>query len=170
MDAIHHLMQNRAMITRVWNSTSSGIESRTTSTNAETAAKIKQHVAEMKALVARGEVIRECDPAFKLLQSMHKDYDFAITDRDDGVDVRMSATNGDECLAQAIQGHAAIVSSFIAEGEAQTKQCRRHAVPQCAVDKGWVSSDTSAVSGAWSTGMALSSVALCWAAMLSALS
>ena len=90
MATIHNLIDNRHTIQRIVNITDDGIRSTTWSENEEVSAWIKQHVAEMSALLESSSGrIRQWDDLFVKVFDLRDSHTMQYHDRDDkmGVDV-----------------------------------------------------------------------------------
>ena len=128
MATIHNLIDNRHTIQRIVNITDDGIRSTTWSENEEVSAWIKQHVAEMSALLESSSGrIRQWDDLFAKVFDLRDSHTMQYHDRDDkmGVDVEQYGIN--KCAIGLVQAHAEVVSAFIDRGYEEVH--KNHDVP-----------------------------------------
>eukprot|EP00633_Aureoumbra_lagunensis_P001215 CAMPEP_0197297928 /NCGR_PEP_ID=MMETSP0890-20130614/42309_1 /TAXON_ID=44058 ORGANISM="Aureoumbra lagunensis, Strain CCMP1510" /NCGR_SAMPLE_ID=MMETSP0890 /ASSEMBLY_ACC=CAM_ASM_000533 /LENGTH=190 /DNA_ID=CAMNT_0042775333 /DNA_START=49 /DNA_END=621 /DNA_ORIENTATION=- len=130
MPTIMSLFDNRDKIQRVITETDTGTETHTYSNDPWTAELIKVHVAEMLQALNAGIQVKNCDPLFRTLNSLHGQYDFIPKNSSDGVYVTTKAhpnVDQEKCAIDAIQAHSATVSAFLASG--MSEACKSHPVP-----------------------------------------
>jgi hypothetical protein len=114
MRSIHELLFSHKSITRKVRQLPNGVETVTTSTDPQIAAKLKEHVAAMYARMKEGRLIRGFDPLFVALFQNADKIDFRVTPLANGVLV--VETSNDPYVAKLIQAHAAAVDGFVKEG------------------------------------------------------
>lgn len=121
----HFLLTHHKQITRTVKNLPNGVETLTESTNAEVAAKIKEHVKWMKERVEKSRPIRMRDPLFAELFRHVDKIDFEYEQTDNGV--RVTETSKDPMVVKLIQAHAKTVSAFVEKGFAEAM--KNHAAP-----------------------------------------
>lgn len=127
MATIHNLVDNRHDIQRIVNMTDDGISSTTWSENEEVSAWIKQHVAEMSALLESSGRIRQWDDLFVKVFDMRDSHTMEYHERDDGLGVVVEQYGINKCAIGLVQAHAKVVSAFIREGYEEVH--KNHDVP-----------------------------------------
>ena len=115
-EAIHALVHEfRQDIVREIEDVEGGVATVTRSPdNAEAAAMLQRHVAEMKRLVETGGRIRGWDPLFSELFDHYQEIDMVIEPLADGV--RVVETSANPEVVKLIRTHARRVSDFLARG------------------------------------------------------
>ena len=113
-DNIHTLLDRHASIERHVEDIDGGVETITTSTDADTVATIRQHVRQMQDRLASGHGMRHWDPLFVELFRRHDDIRMEILDVPGGVRVR--ETSDDPQVALLIREHARAVNGFVSDG------------------------------------------------------
>jgi hypothetical protein len=131
MQTIHELLWNREEITRSFNKTATGIESRTHSTNPTIAAAIRKHVAQMQYAVENDIAFHLFDPLFVAVFDHAKELKLTATNISTGVVAH--ETGSTPCAVALVQEHAKVVSSFIAEGREAVMS--KHKVPAICGDR-----------------------------------
>jgi hypothetical protein len=127
MATIHNLVDNRHDIQRIVNMTDDGISSTTWSENEKVSAWIKQHVAEMSALLESSGRIRQWDDLFVKVFDMRDSHTMEYHERDDGMGVVVEQYGINKCAIGLVQAHAKVVSAFIREGYDEVH--KNHNVP-----------------------------------------
>ena len=113
-DTIRQLMRNRHTIERHVAPIEEGVFTETTSDNEQVASWIKQHVEDMKQLMADGGTMREWDPLFAAVFRHADDITLNCTDTNNGVEC--THFSDDKCGAELVKAHAKVVSAFIDNG------------------------------------------------------
>ena len=131
MATIHNLVDNRHNIQRIVNMTDDGIS--TWSENEKVSAWIKQHVAEMSALLESSGRIRQWDDLFVNLFDMRESHTMEYRERDDGMGVVVEQYGINKCAIGLVQAHAKVVSAFIREGYDEVH--KNHDVPTVCEEK-----------------------------------
>jgi len=127
-----------------------GIRALTVSKDPHVAEMIKKHVHEMKRHMTTNRPVRACDPVFDAAFQNSKNIIFNITSLKNGVIVEeisrscrdknlhkklnpitTLSRNSDDCTEQIIVQHATAISKFVANGKAETLNCKRHEAPKC---------------------------------------
>ncbi len=128
MATIHNLIDNRHNIQRIVNVTDDGIRSTTWSENEEVSAWIKQHVAEMSALLeSPSGRIRQWDDLFVKVFDLRDSHTMQYRDRDDKMGVDVEQYGISKCAIGLVQAHAEVVSAFIDRGYDEVH--KNHDVP-----------------------------------------
>ena len=127
MATIHNLVDNRHDIQRIVNMTDDGISTTTWSENEKVSAWIKQHVAEMSALLESSGRIRQWDDLFVKVFDMRESHTMEYRERDDGMGVVVEQYGINKCAIGLVQAHAKVVSAFIREGYDEVH--KNHDVP-----------------------------------------
>ena len=127
MATIHNLVDNRHDIQRIVNMTDDGISTTTWSEKKEVSAWIKQHVAEMSALLESSGRIRQWDDLFVKVFDMRDSHTMEYHERDDGMGVVVEQHGTNMCATALVQAHAKVVSAFIREG--YDEMHKNHDVP-----------------------------------------
>lgn len=118
MRVIHELLVAHEQIDRQVDDIHGGIEALTRSDDDELAARIRTHVRQMQARLARGDPIREMDPLFREIFEHHDAIAMPIEKVPGGV--RVTETSDDPQVALLIRQHARrAVSEFVADGMAR---------------------------------------------------
>lgn len=125
MAVFHELLENRKEIKRTVKNIDNGVETITTSENAEVVKKIQEHAAAMHKRVKEGRGIHLRDPLF---QEIFKNYS-KITMKVEKIEkgVKVVETSDDPYVAKLIQAHAEVVSKFIANGHDEAR--KNHPLP-----------------------------------------
>eukprot|EP01083_Nonionella_stella_P026768 73708_1 len=135
MEMIHNLLDHRKEIDRSYINTNDGIESSTSSDNADVASWIQIHVYQMMTLMeSEGGVIRRWDELFETMFDLRGFHEMAVTNTTYGVDVVQEVISDKEmdgskakCTKALIQKHAEVVSNFVDHG--WDEMHRNHPVP-----------------------------------------
>lgn len=117
MDTVHNLLDSaeQNLITRSWTTLANGtVVTTTTSTDADTAERLVEHVLEMKALAERGGWVRRWDPLFRQIFAHSDEIDLTVQDISNGVKVWLSGQT--ECGDDLVQKHIRVVDDFVARG------------------------------------------------------
>jgi hypothetical protein len=124
---IQFLLANHDLVSRHVTYLETGIESVTTSDNADVAATLQRHVAAMfqRVYVDEGSV-RPWDPLFAAAIAEHARTALTIENIDGGV--YATHTGVDPGAVALVHGHAQTVSLFVEGGEAEAQNC--HSVPE----------------------------------------
>jgi hypothetical protein len=118
---IMSLFDNHQKITRKVEEHPDGITSTTTSDDPQVAAMIRKHVAQMKARLAAGQIIRMFDPLFVEIFAHHEKIKMEVEEVAGGVKVKETST--DPQVVLLIKQHAkAAVSEFVDKGEERMHQ------------------------------------------------
>lgn len=125
MQVFHYLLENRGKITRTVTNLPRGIDTVTTSEDAEVAAKLKGHVASMAKRMDEGRPIHARDPFFAELFRHAKAVTIKVEPLPTGV--RVIETSDDEYTVKLLQEHARIVNLFLENGMAEMH--RDHPLP-----------------------------------------
>ena len=133
MATIHNLVDNRHNIQRIVNMTDDGISTTTWSENEKVSAWIKQHVAEMSALLESSGRIRQWDDLFVKVFDMRDSHTMEYRERDDGMGVVVEQYGINKCAIGLVQAHAKVVSAFIREGYDEVH--KNHDVPAVCEEK-----------------------------------
>lgn len=134
MATIHNLIDNRRDIRRIVNVTDDGIHSTTWSENEEVSAWIKQHVAEMSALLeSSAGRIRQWDDLFVKVFDMRDSHTMQHHERDDEKGVVVEQHGINKCAIGLVQAHAEIVSAFVERG--YDEMHKNHEVPAVCDEK-----------------------------------
>jgi hypothetical protein len=108
------LFENHKKIKRNVQEQDNGIITTTTSDDPAVAALIRTHVAQMKARLTAGRIIRPFDPLFVALFANHKKIDMQVEEITGGV--KVTESSADPQVVLLIKQHAKAVSEFVNKG------------------------------------------------------
>ena len=121
MRVIHRLLRAHQAVEREVEDVRGGVRTTTISDDADVAALIRTHVAQMKARVESGETIRGMDPLFREIFEHHRKIEMEIEDISGGVRVRETSRHPQVVLL--IRQHARrAVSEFVRGGMRRAMQ------------------------------------------------
>ena len=121
MRAIHGLLSEHQKIRRSVKGIPSGVETVTTSEDAQVANLIREHVSQMKARIEEGRPIRQMDPLFRAIFENHQHIHLKVADVPGGV--RVTETADSPNVVPLVRQHARrAVSEFVAEGMSRAMQ------------------------------------------------
>ncbi len=115
MSAIHRLLADHEKIRRTVKDIPNGIETVTTSADADLAALIREHVRQMKSRLETGEPIRQGDPLFREIFANHEHIHMNVEDVPGGA--RVTETADEPRVVPLVRQHARrAVSEFVSQG------------------------------------------------------
>lgn len=127
-DAFHELLARHDQIDRTVKTLNNGVETITTSTDAQIVKHLQEHVAAMKARIENDHPIRLRDPLFAELFRHAAEIELQYELLQNGVRVTETSTN--PAVVRLIHAHAAVVSKFVENGFPEAR--KNHAVPTAA--------------------------------------
>ena len=124
-DTFHFLLESHDKIKRKVKLLDNGVQTLTTSTDAEVAARIQEHVAAMYSRLEESRPIRLRDPLFAELFRHADKVSMRVENVEDGV--RVTETSADPYTVKLLQAHSGVVSAFVEHGFAEAR--KNHEVP-----------------------------------------
>lgn len=118
-ERVFSLLTEHASITREVREIPGGVETKTTTTDADLVPVLRKHAREMLLRVERQEPVRMWDPVFRSVFEHGDKVKSVATDIDGGILVR--ETSDDPEVAPMIRAHAAKVSTFVDKGHAAAR-------------------------------------------------
>lgn len=116
-DTIHGLFAEHGKIRREVTLTKKGYQAETVSDDAEVAAMLQAHVAQMESRLEAGQMVRHWDPAFAELVAHYPDLKIRWKKIDGGVASNVSGKTPE--AIKVAQNHARILSEFVEKGPAK---------------------------------------------------
>jgi hypothetical protein len=120
MHLAHELLAGHETIRRTVTQLPNGVETVTTSTDPQLAARLPEHVRAMYARLKEGRLIRGFDPLFVALFQNGDKIHAAVTPLPNGV--KVVETSNDPYAVKLIKAHAAAVDEFVKNGMAAMHQ------------------------------------------------
>lgn len=115
MRNVHALIAAHGDIERLVEELPTGVRTLTTTTNPELLPTLREHVAEMAAMIEGGGRIRNWDPLFATIFDHSEAIEIEIEEIENGVAV--IETSADPRVAALIRAHAYKVNEFVARGQ-----------------------------------------------------
>lgn len=120
MASAHALLARHDQVQRRVEELPGGVETWTTSDDAEVAELLRAHVRQMKRRLESGRPVRRMDPLFREIFKQRDKIRMEIEDVPGGV--RVVETSDDPQVALLIQEHARLVNGFVEEGMKRAHQ------------------------------------------------
>jgi hypothetical protein len=125
MELFHYLLDHRKSVERSVKALADGVETETTSQDADVAEKIREHAESMHERLSEKRPIHARDPLFAEIFRHADKIRMEIEPIDGGV--RVKETSTDPYVAKLLQAHAEVVTLFLKNGHEEVR--KNHAVP-----------------------------------------